>query len=152
MPLFFFVLGFILIDSGVRGNAKDAITQLASDLEGFLAFGAVILILDIAALSKTLRPIATGLLGLVFVVWILKNGSNVVSGVKQAIAAPVNSGGPSTGGATDSWDQASNSSNVPGLDTNPNLTSNLASNAQSLFNLLPETSNGTGLATSAWSA
>ncbi len=87
MPLFFFIIGFLLIDSGVRGNAKAVAGQLASDVQGFLAFGAAIVILGVLGMSPTARPVAKSLLVLVFVTFLLKNGNNVVHGIANAAAA-----------------------------------------------------------------
>lgn len=91
MPLFFFVIGFLLIDAGVRGNAKDVASQLATDVQGFLAFGAAIIILGVLGMSQTARPIAKSFLVLVFVVFLLKNGNAVVNGLTSAASAPSDS-------------------------------------------------------------
>lgn len=93
MPLFFFIIGFLLIDSGVRGNAKAVAGQLATDVQGFLAFGAAIIILSIVGMSPTARPVAKSLLVLVFVVFLLKNGNAVVSGITDAAKATSDSTG-----------------------------------------------------------
>ena len=87
MPLFFFIIGFLLIDSGVRGNAKDVASQVATDVQGFLAFGAAIIILGILGMSPTARPVSKALLILVFVTFLLKNGNQVVSGITSAAKA-----------------------------------------------------------------
>lgn len=98
MPLFFFIVGFLLIDAGVRGNAKDVAGQLATDVQGFLAFGAAIIILGVIGMSPAARPVAKSLLILVFVVFLVKNGNAVVNGITNAAkaTAPASSSTAST--------------------------------------------------------
>lgn len=86
MPLFFFIVGFILIDSGFRGNAQALFQQFESDAKGFLAFFAVICILGACGFSSALRPIAKGLLILVFVVFFVRKGNQIVAGLKAAVS------------------------------------------------------------------
>jgi hypothetical protein len=92
MPLFFFIIGFVLIDSGFRGNAQALYSQFASDAKGFAALFAVIAILGACGFSSALRPVAKGLLFLVFVVFFVRNGNQIVSGLESAVSSnPVSS-------------------------------------------------------------
>jgi hypothetical protein len=85
MPLFFFIVGFILVDSGFRGNAQALYQQFATDAKGFVAFAAVIFILGAMGFSSALRPVAKGLLLLVFVVFFIRKGNNITQGIEQAV-------------------------------------------------------------------
>lgn len=85
MPLFFLIFGAIFIDSGLRGNASETFNQLKIDVTGFLAFAIAIIILGVVGEAKTFRPVANGLLILVFVVFFLKNGNQFVSNLTDAI-------------------------------------------------------------------
>jgi hypothetical protein len=91
MPLFFFIIGFVLIDSGFRGNAKALYSQFASDAKGFAALFAVIAILGACGFSSALRPVAKGLLFLVFVVFFVRNGNQIVSGLEIAVSSSATS-------------------------------------------------------------
>lgn len=145
MPLFFFIIGFLLIDSGVRGNAKAVAGQLASDVQGFLAFGAAIIILSIVGMSPTARPVAKSLLVLVFVVFLLKNGNAVVSGITGAAKATsdststtaTNSGvasGISSFGSTSATSQNNTTSGAPsGTGSGSTDYSGYVNTAVSLF-------------------
>ena len=77
MPLFFLVIGFCCIDSGVRGNAATLFAQVKTDMTGFLALGAVILILGALGAVPSIRPVAKALLGLVFIAFFVKKGSAI---------------------------------------------------------------------------
>lgn len=90
MPLFFVILGLILADSGVRGNAAQLFQQVAADAKGFIAFASVIIILWGIGISQTARPVTKMLLGLVFVVYFLKNGNAIVAGVDAVASAKTN--------------------------------------------------------------
>ena len=83
MPLFSVILGALFLISGFRGTAEDTFKQLSIDVDGFLALGAVIIILGVSGLSPTIRPISKGLLVLVFLVFILKNGNKIVENTVQ---------------------------------------------------------------------
>lgn len=87
MPLFFFIIGFILVDSGFRGNAQALYSQFASDAKGFVALFAVIVILGAVGVSSAMRPVAKGMLFLVFVVFFVRNGNQIVSGIESAVNA-----------------------------------------------------------------
>lgn len=133
MPLFFFIVGFLLIDSGVRGNAKAVAGQIATDVQGFLAFGAAIVILGIVGMSPSARPVAKSLLVLVFVTFIIKNGNQVVSGLvsaSKATAAP-----DTTSQATPSQNAgvASNGSAPNGTGAGSKDYSGYINTAESLF-------------------
>lgn len=85
MPLFFFIIGFILIDSGFRGNAQALYQQFASDAKGFVALFAIIVILGAVGVSSATRPVAKALLFLVFVVFFVRNGNQIVQGIESAV-------------------------------------------------------------------
>lgn len=87
MPIFALLFGIMLVEVGVRNNAKPLFGQLATDAQGFLALGAAIVILGIAGSIDSVRPIAKALLVLVFVVFVLKNGNNVVKGLTSSASA-----------------------------------------------------------------
>lgn len=91
MPLFMLLMGAIMLDSGLRGNAQNLFVQFEGDLKGFLNFGAIVVILGVAGFSPTLRPISKGMLLLVFVAYFLKNGKNIVSGIETAASTTGNS-------------------------------------------------------------
>jgi hypothetical protein len=115
MPLFFFIIGFVLIDSGFRGNAVALFQQFESDAKGFLAFGAAIIILGALGISPSIRPISKGLLVLVFIVFFLKNGNQVVSGIQSTISASTNNTpSPGASSGTGSTQASSGSSGVIG--------------------------------------
>lgn len=82
MSLFFFLFGALLLDSGVHGSAGATFDQLKADVSSFLAFGLVILILGGLGESTTLRPVSKALLGLVFVVFFLRNGQSMIANLK----------------------------------------------------------------------
>jgi hypothetical protein len=133
MPLFFFIIGFVLIDSGFRGNAVALFQQFESDAKGFLAFGAAIIILGALGISPSIRPISKGLLVLVFIVFFLKNGNQVVSGIQSTISASTNntaspSNSTASSGSTGSTQASSGASGVVG-DLN-----SVASDANSVAN------------------
>lgn len=85
MPLFFFIIGFVLVDSGFRGNAQALYQQFASDAKGFVALFAIIVILGAVGVSSAARPVAKALLFLVFVVFFVRNGNQIVSGIENAV-------------------------------------------------------------------
>lgn len=87
MPILALLFGIMLVEVGVRNNAKPMFGQLATDMQGFLAFGAVIMILGIAGSIDTIRPVAKAFIALVFVVFLLKNGNNVVKGLTASASA-----------------------------------------------------------------
>lgn len=87
MPILALLFGIMLIEVGVRNNAKPLFGQLATDAQGFLALGAAIMILAIAGSIETVRPVAKALMVLVFVVFLLKNGNKVISGLTASAAA-----------------------------------------------------------------
>jgi hypothetical protein len=83
MPIFFFLVGILMITAGVRGTSSQLSAQLLSDGKGFLAFGTVILILGGVGAIPELRGISKAFLVLVFVVFFLKNGNNVVANIQS---------------------------------------------------------------------
>lgn len=133
MPLFFFIVGFLLIDSGVRGNAKAVGGQIATDVQGFLAFGAAIIILGIVGMSPSARPVAKSLLVLIFVTFIIKNGNQIVSGLTSA--AKATSAPDSTALATPSQNAglASSNSAPNGTSAGSKDYSGYINTAESLF-------------------
>lgn len=136
MPLFFFIIGFILIDSGVRGNAAAVGQQFASDVKGFLALCAVVIILGGLGAFKSLRPVTKGLLGLVFVVFCLRNGNQIVSGIESAVSATTdtNSSASTASNTTSAVNNASSEISQAASDANTTTAnvSNLASTVESV--------------------
>ena len=100
MPIFALLFGIMLVEVGVRNNAKPLFAQLATDAEGFLAFGAAIVILGVAGSIDSVRPIAKAFLVLLFVVFLLKNGNNVISGLKSSASATAAPSTTSTASST----------------------------------------------------
>jgi hypothetical protein len=115
MPLFFFIIGFVLIDSGFRGNAVALFQQFESDAKGFLAFGAAIIILGALGISPSIRPISKGLLVLVFIVFFLKNGNQVVSGIQSTISAGTNNTASPSNSTASSSSTTQDSSGASGV-------------------------------------
>ena len=87
MPILALLFGIMLIEVGVRNNAKPLFGQLATDAQGFLALGAAIMILAVLGSIETIRPVAKALMVLVFVVFLLKNGNKVVTGLTSSASA-----------------------------------------------------------------
>lgn len=87
MPILALLFGIMLIEVGVRNNAKPLFGQLATDAQGFLALGAAIMILAVAGSIETFRPVAKALIVLVFVVFLLKNGNKVITGLTASASA-----------------------------------------------------------------
>jgi hypothetical protein len=140
MPLFFFIIGFVLIDSGFRGNAVALFQQFESDAKGFLAFGAAILILGALGISPSIRPISKGLLVLVFIVFFLKNGNQVVSGIQSTVSAATNNTpSPSDSGTSGTGQQ---------LSSNTSAAQSATSEANSLTSDLNSVTNDAGAITS----
>lgn len=87
MPILALLFGIMLIEVGVRNNAKPLFGQLATDAQGFLALGSAIMILAVLGSIETIRPVAKALLVLVFVVFLLKNGNAVIKGLTASASA-----------------------------------------------------------------
>ncbi len=87
MPILALLFGIMLVEVGVRNNAKPLFGQLATDAQGFLALGAAIMILAVLGSIDTIRPVAKALLVLVFVVFLLKNGNKIVTGLTASASA-----------------------------------------------------------------
>lgn len=87
MPILALLVGIMLVEVGVRNNAQPMFKQLAIDMQGFLAFGAAIMILAVAGSITTLRPVAKAFMVLVFVVFLLKNGNAVIKGLTASASA-----------------------------------------------------------------
>lgn len=87
MPILALLFGIMLIEVGVRNNAKPLFGQLATDAQGFLALGAAIMILAVLGSIESIRPVAKALIVLVFVVFLLKNGNKVVTGLTASASA-----------------------------------------------------------------
>ena len=118
------IVGFLLVDSGIRGNGLATIKQLESDITGFLAFAAAILILGGVGMFNSARPVAKAMLFLVFIVFFLKNGVAISQNLKSGINSPVTPQG-SLPGATNN----STLSNAPTLSVLPS-----DQNANSIIN------------------
>lgn len=134
MPLFFFIIGFVLVDSGFRGNAQALFSQFASDAKGFVAFGAVIVILGAAGTSSALRPIAKGLLALIFIVFFVRNGNQIVAGIQSAVNEQVTGStvvSPSSNGQTLSSYSNSSDSNFQSIESAVNSTASGTNSALS---------------------
>jgi hypothetical protein len=131
MPLFFFIIGFVLIDSGFRGNAQALYQQFASDAKGFVALGAIIIILGACGVSSSLRPVAKGMLFLVFVVFFVRNGNEIVSGLESAVNSSASSS-PSD----------SSSTSMPASATGQGVASSTGSAVTSAANSIAGTANG----------
>ncbi len=84
MPLFFLILGVVLLDSGLHGSASATYQQVKIDTAGFLSFGAAIIILGGVGYFDGAKPIAKGLLTLLFVVFFLRNGNKLISNLTGA--------------------------------------------------------------------
>jgi len=124
MPIFALLFGIMLIEVGVRNNAKPLFGQLATDAQGFLALGAAIMILAVLGSIETIRPVAKALLVLVFVVFLLKNGNKVISGLTASASA--------TAVDTNTGNQTYNPQASPSSSTSTNQ-----SGAQTLTTLAP---------------
>lgn len=110
MPILALLFGIMLIEVGVRNNAKPLFGQLATDAQGFLALGAAIMILAVAGSIETVRPVAKALIVLVFVVFLLKNGNKVITGLTSSASATAvsnNASAPSSSSSSSSSDTAS---------------------------------------------
>lgn len=109
MPILALLFGIMLIEVGVRNNAKPLFGQLATDAQGFLALGAAIMILAVAGSIETVRPVAKALIVLVFVVFLLKNGNKVITGLTSSASATAVSNTASTPSASPSSSSSSSS-------------------------------------------
>lgn len=87
MPILALLFGIMLIEVGIRNNAKPLFGQLAKDAQGFLALGAAIMILAVLGSIESIRPVAKALIVLVFVVFLLKNGNKIVTGITASASA-----------------------------------------------------------------
>ncbi len=108
MPFVFLIVGIVLLIVAVRGTHSQFFSLLKSEFTGsnnFLVWVMAIAILGALGFIKPIRPIALGMMGLVFLVMILKNGGGFFSQFNQQIANPVapasGSGGnfPAPGGS-----------------------------------------------------
>lgn len=112
MPLFFFIIGFVLVDSGFRGNAQALYQQFATDAKGFMSLFAVIAILGAVGVSSAMRPVAKGLLFLVFIVFFVRNGNQIVSGIQSAVSASADVAPSNTSSGTQSVSDANSASSA----------------------------------------
>jgi hypothetical protein len=130
VSLFFFLFGALLLDSGVHGSAVATFGQLKTDVSSFLAFGLVILILGGLGESEKLRPVAKGMLVLVFVVFFLRNGKSMIGNLRAFSTA---SGGvanaPTTAPVQDSTAAPASSGSGSSSSNNDSQYLSLASNA-----------------------
>lgn len=113
MPILALLFGIMLIEVGVRNNAKPLFGQLATDAQGFLALGAAIMILAVLGSIESIRPVAKALIVLVFVVFLLKNGNKVVTGLTasaSATAVDSNTGNQTYNPQASPWSSSSSSS------------------------------------------
>jgi hypothetical protein len=83
MPFAFALIGVMMLTAGVRGTSGDLVSLLGDDLRGDNSF--IYWMLAIAALGAlgyvdTFRPLSRGLLLLVLVVLVLKEGKQTGSG------------------------------------------------------------------------
>lgn len=88
MPLFFLVLGLILISSGLHDHAGDLAHQFASDMSGFLPFATAILIVGGLGMIESFRPVSKALLILIFAVFFLKNGNQLTQNLTASVTKP----------------------------------------------------------------
>lgn len=128
MPIFFFVIGVLMLTAGVRGTASQLSAQLLIDVKGFLAFGTVILILGGVGAVPEFRGIAKSFLLLVFVVFFLKNGKNVVANIQSdTLNVPTGTGATSAAPSTGSTSSGSSLGNLSSLFGGSGSTSGGAS-------------------------
>jgi len=96
MPIFALLFGIMLVEVGVRNNAKPMFQQLATDAQGFLALGAAIMILAVLGSIDSIRPVAKALMALVLIAFLLRNGNNIVTGLSASAKAVDTSTGNAT--------------------------------------------------------
>jgi len=87
MPIFFILVGAILLTTGVRGNTAQFFTLFASDFKAFLAWFFLIIVIGFVGISKTLRPASNAFLFLIILVFILKNGPQAISNFNTTISS-----------------------------------------------------------------
>lgn len=107
MPLFFLVVGLLLIVTVVRGTVGDFSHLLAEDVSGgFLKWLAAILVIGILGYAKPFQEPSRYLLGLVALVVLLTKGSGFVSMLGQQLSNP---------GQATPTQQAGGNPNLPGI-------------------------------------
>ena len=92
MPFAFIGLGLLLLVVAIRGTQNDLFVLLKSEFTGsnsFPVWALAIVLLGAVGYIKPLRPISDGLLFLVLLVIVLKNGGDIFAKFDTAVAHPV---------------------------------------------------------------
>ncbi len=108
MPFVFVVIGILFLVTAIRGTQGAMFTLLKSEFVGsnsFVPWAAAIFILGALGYSKTVRPVADAMIGLVFLAMILANKGGFFSQLNNQLRNPV---APATPAATpaaplDNW-------------------------------------------------
>ena len=114
MPFVFLILGIVLLIVAVKGTQGDMFALLKSEFTGsnnFLVWVMAIAVLGALGYVKPIKPIANGMLFLVLLVIVVKNGGTFFSSFNQQVANPVAPSG-SAGNALPSF-----SLSLPGFST-----------------------------------
>lgn len=86
MVLFFFLVGLMLVISGIRGTNKDLVEVLRDDFTGpnnFVFWVLAMAILAALGSVKSIRPVTQGFLVLVIIVIFLRNDNLITKFVTQ---------------------------------------------------------------------
>lgn len=89
MPIFFFVVGLVLIVTGVNGTVKDAGALLKKDFTGpnnfFIWVFAILAVGAVGYIPKA-KPLSYGFLTLVFIIILFKSGSGFFNQFRDVMA------------------------------------------------------------------
>lgn len=102
MPFVFLILGVVLLIIAIQGTHAQFFSLLKSEFTGsnnFLVWIAALAIIGALGFIRPIRPIALGMMGLILLVIILKNGGGFFAQFNQQIANPV---APATGSGSGS--------------------------------------------------
>jgi len=110
MPILLIFAGLILIVSGYRRTVPALAGQLKDDAVAFASFGAVVLIVGFIGISKSMRPLSNVFLVLIFVVFFLRNGTHIASGVQDALKSPTSKADAILNGTSEAAPQPQSSS------------------------------------------
>ena len=119
MPFVFLILGIVLLIVAVKGTQGDMFALLKSEFTGsnnFLVWVMAIAVLGALGYVKPIKPIANGMLFLVLLVIVVKNGGTFFSSFNQQVANPVAPSG-SAGNVLPSFSLPSFSLSLPGFST-----------------------------------
>lgn len=107
MPIFFLVIGLLLIMTVVRGTTGQFAKRLGQDISGgYLKWLAAIIVIGVLGFVPSLKLPSRYLMGLVAIVILLKEGSGFISQLAKQISDP---------GTASSTTQPGGNANLPAI-------------------------------------